>query len=105
MSTRGEIMPIYDYWCKTCDAVFEWTAKYDEVVKCPLCFDEDAEKIFPTKAPSFKLTYNPKTDMVDWDGNRTQYYDAYKKMKAEGKKPRIPELDGESRTKKHPLQE
>ncbi len=64
-------------------------------MKCPVCFDEIAEKIFPTKAPSFKLVYNPQTDKVDWDGNRTQYYDAYKKQKAEGKNPRIPKLDGD----------
>ena len=89
-------MPIYDWECPDCGLVFEWMAKIsDETVKCPLCFDTDAKKIFPQKAPSFKLTYNPKTDMVDWDGNRTRYWDDYKKMKAEGKKPRIPALDGD----------
>ena len=89
-------MPIFDYTCNKCGLIFEWYAKFDEVVKCPICFDEIAEKIAPQgKSPSFKLKYNPKTDMVDWDGNRTKYYDSYKKMKSEGKKPRIPALDGE----------
>jgi putative FmdB family regulatory protein len=96
-------MPLYDFECPKCKAVFEWLAKMDEVVKCPLCFDEDAVKIFPLKAPKFKLTYDPKKDIVDWDGNRTRYYDEYKAAKARGEKPRIPELDGESRTKKPPI--
>jgi hypothetical protein len=43
----------------------------------------------------FKLKYNPKTDLVDWDGNRSRYWDDYKKMKANGENPRIPALDGE----------
>jgi hypothetical protein len=55
------------------------------------------------KSPSFKLVYNPKSDKCDWDGNRTRYWDDYKKMKADGLKPRIPEEDGESRTKKPPI--
>ena len=91
-------MPLFDYACSACGLEFEWLAKFDEVVKCPICWDEDAIKLPPQgKSPSFKLIYNNKTDMVDWDGNRSQYWDSYKKMKAEGKKPRIPELDGEKR--------
>lgn len=89
-------MPIYDWECTKCHVQFEYMAKInEEIIKCPLCFDEDAERIFPQSAPSFKLTYNPQKDMVDWDGNKTQYWDKYKEMKAEGKKPRIPALDGE----------
>ncbi len=88
-------MPIFDFQCKKCKLQFEQIAKFDEVVKCPVCFDEDAEKIAPQKAPSFKLKYNPQTDLVDWSGNRSKYWDEYKKMKKEGKKPRIPQLDGE----------
>jgi putative FmdB family regulatory protein len=89
-------MPLYDWECPKCKLQFEWMAKMnEETVKCPLCFDEDAVKIFPQKAPSFKLTYNPKTDSCDWDGNDTQYWKEYKKMKKEGKKPRIPQLDGD----------
>ena len=88
-------MPLYDYYCPKCRAEFEWMAKFDEVVKCPLCFDQVAEKEFPTKAPSFKLTYNPKTDKVDWDGNRSQYWDKYKEMKKTDPNCRIPKLDGD----------
>ncbi len=88
-------MPLFDYKCPKCTAEFEWMAKFDEIVKCPLCFDQDAAKIFPKKSPSFKLTYNPKTDIVDWDGNRSRYYDDYKKMKQTDNKARIPKLDGD----------
>lgn len=90
-------MALYDYECPECGLMFEWVAKFDEEVKCPVCWDITAKRIFPQSAPKFKLKYNPQTDMVDWDGNRSRYWDDYKKMKAEGKKPRIPELDGESR--------
>jgi putative FmdB family regulatory protein len=89
-------MPLYDWKCRKCKTEFEYIAKMDEeVIKCPLCWDADADRIFPQSAPSFKLTYDPKKDKVDWDGNTTRYYDEYKKMKAEGKKPRIPALDGD----------
>jgi putative FmdB family regulatory protein len=89
------MMPLFEYECPKCKAFFEWIAKFDEVVKCPLCFDVDAVKVFPTSSPSFKLVYNNKTDMCDWDGNTSQYWTKYKEMKAEGKKPRIPALDGD----------
>lgn len=59
---------------------------------CNMC---DYPMVRATNCSHFKLTYNPVTDMVDWDGNRTRYFDEYKKMKKEGKNPRIPQLDGE----------
>lgn len=97
-------MPLYDWECPKCKLVFEWMAKIsEETVKCPLCWDEDAVRIFPQSAPSFKLKYNNKTDMVDWNGNRSQYWDKYKEMKAEGKKPRIPLLDGEIKNVEDPI--
>ena len=91
-------IPLYDFKCtdKKCGLEFEWLAKFDEVVKCPLCWDTVAKKLPPQgKSPSFKLKYDPKVDRVDWDGNTSRYYDEYKKMKKEGKKPRIPQLDGD----------
>jgi len=56
-----------------------------------------ANRIFPKKPPKFDLIYNNATDMVDWDGNTSRYWDDYKKMKAEGKNPRIPKLDGDEK--------
>ena len=29
-------MPLYDYECPTCGAIFEWVAKFDEELKCEL---------------------------------------------------------------------
>lgn len=84
-------MALFEYECPKCKIIFEWIAKFDEEVKCPLCWDETAKKIFPTKSPSFKLTYNPQKDMVDWDGNRSKYWDDWKKDKTQ----RIPQLDGD----------
>ena len=59
---------------------------------CSTC---DYPMIRATNCSHFKLLYDPKKDRVDWDGNRTRYFDEYKKMKKEGKNPRIPQLDGE----------
>ena len=81
-------MALYEYLCPKCDKQFELIAKEDEVVICDC--GEVATRIFPTKSPSFTLKYNPKTDMVDWDGNRTRRYDAWKEAKREGKKVEIP---------------
>jgi len=86
---------MHDFECSKCNLIFEWMIDSKEkTAKCPLCFDENCNKIFITPR-SFKLKYNPKTDMVDWDGNRSQYWDAYKKQKSEGKDVRIPSLDGD----------
>jgi putative FmdB family regulatory protein len=87
-------VPIYEFECAVCGNVFEKILKMDSnSTKCSC--GEQAIRIFPSKAPSFKLKYNPKTDVVDWNGNTSQYWKDYKKMKEEGKKPRIPTLDGE----------
>ena len=81
-------MSLYDYLCPKCNRQFEKIAKEDDAVICDC--GEVATRIFPTRAPSFTLKYNPKTDMVDWYGNRTQRYDAYKEAKKEGKKVELP---------------
>lgn len=89
-------MPIFEFRCKKCGEEFERIEKDHNVKEttCPYCHF-NAFRIFPTKAPNFKLVYNPQKDITDWNGNKTRYWDDYRKMKAEGKKPRIPSLDGE----------
>lgn len=89
-------MPIYDFECDNCDYQFEYLSTTNTVrfATCPKC-NEKAKRIFPQKAANFNLKYNPKTDICDWGGNTTKYWDEYKKMKDEGKKPRIPSLDGD----------
>jgi hypothetical protein len=37
------------------------------------------------------LTYNPKKDMCDWDGNQSQYYRSYNEAKERGEDVRLPE--------------
>ena len=78
-------MPVYDLWCKNCGYeekdVF---LKMDESNgDCPMCsypLDRAVDRL------NFKLKYNPKTDMVDWDGNRTRRYDAWKNLPKEKRK-------------------
>jgi len=57
---------------------------------CPVC-NYPLDRVANTK--SFKLLYDNKKDSVDWDGNRSAYYDEYNRQKAEGKDVRIAELD------------
>ena len=82
---------MYDWQCDHCNHVFESLQSMDVIIiTCPKC-GEDSFKIFPTKAPSFDLTYDPKKDMVDWDGNRSRYYDEYNDAKKRGENVRLPE--------------
>jgi len=92
-------MVIIDYMCNNCGHTEEKWQKftYSKPYVCLECGKGKMEKVF-LKPPTFKLVYNNKTDMCDWSGNTSHYWDEYKKQKAEGKKVRIPELDGESRT-------
>ena len=90
-------MPINDLECVKCGKMKEYvTFSFNEEINEICDCGGEFKKIFPTKAVNFKLGYNPSTDMVDWDGNKSRYWDDYKKMKAEGKNPRIPALDGDA---------
>jgi predicted nucleic acid-binding Zn-ribbon protein len=85
---------MFDWECEHCGLTFERAEKPSiSIVTCPKC-EHDSFKIFPQKAPNFDLTYDPKKDMVDWDGNQTQYYRAYNEAKDRGENVRLPE-DGE----------
>ena len=98
-------MPIYDWKCEKCGGEFEYIASiHEETIKCMICWDADCKKIPPQgKSPSFKLVYNNKTDMVDWDGNTSRYWDQYKKMKADGLKPELPDEDKKTKEMKDRL--
>ena len=90
-------MPLFDFKCEYCNNEFEYLVMGSkDVVKCPRCNQVDyLKRLSPQTPPNFKLTYDPKKDRVDWDGNTTRYYDQYKQMKKDGKKPRIAQLDGD----------
>ena len=85
------MLKMWDWKCEYCNYEFESLQKVDvEIVTCPKC-KGDSFKIFPKKAPNYNLTYNPKTDKVDWDGNTSQYYRSYNEAKARGENVRLPE--------------
>lgn len=78
-------MALHDVICEDCLIIVEdVNVKIGEEVNtaCPEC-----GKIMSKKphVGSFELKYNNKTDICDWHGNTSQYWDAYKKAKAEGK--------------------
>jgi len=78
-------MPIFEYVC-ACGYQDERLVKRDEMEdqKCPKC-----SKLMDRQFPDtfrFKLVYNNKTDMCDWQGNTSQYWNDVKKQKEkEGK--------------------
>ena len=85
------MLRLYDWKCEHCGNEFESMQKMDMVIiSCPVC-KHDSFKTFPKKSPNFNLTYNPKKDMVDWDGNTSRYYDEYNAAKARGENVRLPE--------------
>ena len=45
----GKKMPIYEYFCKTCNRKFEvLVLNSKERIECPACQSEDVEKLFST---------------------------------------------------------
>ena len=95
---RGENkMIMYDFQCEKCGHIFESLVDSAKVTHtdCTKC-NHLSKKIMPNKI-TFNLKYNPQKDICDWSGNTTRYWDDYKKMKAEGKNPRIPALDGDGK--------
>jgi putative FmdB family regulatory protein len=88
-------VPIFDFNCSKCGLEFDKLTKQSiNRVYCPIC-EGESFRVFPRKAPSIDLKYNPVTDKVDWDGNTSRYWDEYKKQKSEGKDVRIPKHDGD----------
>ena len=88
-------MPVYDYMCKNCgrekkDVIENVEVDYRHY--CTYCY-QPMERA--TNCSHFKLKYDPSKDIVDWDGNRSRYWDDYKKQKSEGKNVRIPKHDGD----------
>lgn len=87
-------MPIYNVKCKNCgDEEEVITLRISEKISKCKCGGIRRILAPSGKSPSFKLIFDNKKDTCDWDGNRSQYYDEYKKQKSEGKNVRINELD------------
>ena len=84
-------MPLYDYDCKKCGNEFESIEKFNSKgAICPDC-GYIAKRVFPRTAPRFELTYDPKKDKVDWDGNSSQYYRLYNEARDRGEKVSLPD--------------
>jgi putative FmdB family regulatory protein len=65
-------MPIYDCYCEKCGYETEQWKKINENLDlCPKCSGKMKKKL---TCSHFKLNYNPKTDICDWQGNTSQYY-------------------------------
>ena len=92
-------MPIWNFICGECDECDERIFFPGEEVGTQLCKRCGGIVYKLPSLSNFKLIYNNKKDVCDWSGNSSRYWDQYKKDKAEGKNVRIPEEDGESRTK------
>ena len=72
-----------DWYCNKCNNILEDEFKYtDEEVKCPKC---NSLMIQMVGKANFSLVYNPKTDIVDWQGNKSQYWSAVKEARRQGK--------------------
>jgi putative FmdB family regulatory protein len=80
-------VPIYEYECRNCSYQTEkLEVSSDEVGNtngcvCPVCGGNMRRLI---SLCQFKLEYNNKTDICDWQGNTSQYWKAYKDAKARG---------------------
>jgi putative FmdB family regulatory protein len=78
-------MPLYDFSCE-CGVLSERIVSRNELdnQECPRC-DKIMKQMFPNTI-NFKLVYNNKTDLCDWQGNTSMYWnDVKKQQKEEGK--------------------
>jgi putative FmdB family regulatory protein len=77
-------MPIYDVYCKNCNITKEVLLKVDEPIpNCSEC-GEVLTKV--CNCHSFKLVYNPKTDICAWGNENyatTQRYRHISKNKVD----------------------
>lgn len=89
-------MPLYDTKCQKCNKEEEvLTLRVNEKIPDCECGGKRIIMAPSGKSPSFKLLFDPKKDSVNWDGERSKYFDEYKKQKSEGKNVRIAQLDGD----------
>ena len=86
------MLKIFDYQCETCNEIFELIIESNEKGSdeiCPKCNSSNVKQL--PASPIFKLIFNQKRDMADWNGNTNHFYDQYKKDKENGKKVELPD--------------
>ena len=78
---RNKVMS--DWYCTKCEFIENDEFRYtDEIYNCPKC--QTIMKQLMGKM-TFELKYDPKKDLFDWQGNRSQYWSEVKKQRREGK--------------------
>jgi hypothetical protein len=87
-------MPLYDLFCTNEECGHEiidaLLGVKDDLPKCPKCEGETNRKCNCTH---YKLDYNNRTDICDWAGNTSRYWDDIKKETSEGKNVVDPNAD------------
>jgi putative FmdB family regulatory protein len=76
-------LPIYDFYCEKCNSSKEVLCGIKDGVVCPICMTPMKRMCNCTH---FKLTYNNKTDMCDWEGNSSNYWKDVKAARDRGEK-------------------
>ena len=88
-------IPLYDYVCRKCGNEKKDIIERIETDAIHICEVCNYLMNRATNCSHFKLKYDPSKDIVDWDGNRSRYWDEYKKQRSEGKNVRVPKHDGD----------
>ena len=77
-------MVLSDWYCPKCDYVLEDEfALTNAKIKCPECKKGNLKRVIGNL--NFKLLYDPKKDLFDWQGNRTQYWSSVKEERRKGR--------------------
>ena len=77
-------MPLFEYRCNLCNNVderLEFGTEMEADHYCSLCEGLASRIVSQCK---FELKYNNKTDLCDWEGNSSHYWDDYKKARENG---------------------
>ena len=74
-------MVLVDLYCPECEFIQEDVmvdTKLDDHGLCANCGEANMRRMVPGQI-SFELKYDNRTDMCDWDGNTSQYWNDIKK--------------------------
>ena len=77
-------IPLFEYRCNLCNNVderLEFGTEMEADHYCSLCEGLASRIVSQCK---FELKYNNKTDLCDWEGNSSHYWDDYKKARENG---------------------
>ena len=73
-----------DWYCPACNHIAEDEFRYhDDNFECPECSENMTQHIGKL---NFKLLYDPKKDLFDWQGNKSQFWSSVKEERRKGNK-------------------